>query len=318
MIDSQERKIDYLRLSVTDRCNLRCHYCMPEEGVSKLDHSQILSDQEILRLVRLLTSMGVVRVRITGGEPLIRHNILELLQELAGLGGIEDLSMTTNGILLASMAGKLKSSGLARVNVSLDTFNADTYSSITRGGDLNSALSGVEAALEAGLEPVKINVVVMEGVNDQEIPAFVELARTRPLHVRFIEHMPVIQRDIRPGSGRLRNSILNLLQSPEPFTELTGQGPARVLREAGMVGSIGIIDPVSQHFCGSCNRIRLHSNGDLSYCLFSSRFINLRDMMRSGLSDDEISGRIQDFVDEKPYTHSGEFTRTRPMSSVGG
>jgi cyclic pyranopterin phosphate synthase len=290
---------------------------MPEEGVSKLDHGDILTDEEILRIVRLFVDMGISSVRVTGGEPLIRHNIMDLLGSLSEVNGITDLSLTTNGVRLDSDTASFLASVGMRVNISLDTFNPDVYSNITRGGDLSSVFKGLDSALSAGIDPVKINVVVLQGVNDREIPDFIEMARQRPVHVRFIEHMPVIERNMN-HSGALRSGIMELLHAPVPVMDLNGKGPAQVFREAEMAGSIGVIDPVSRHFCAGCNRVRLHSNGDLSYCLFSDAFLNLRDLLRRGVSDSEIMERINEFVSEKPLTHSGLFTRTRPMSSVGG
>src|SRR5665648_1080848 len=298
MQDQFQRKIDYLRISVTDRCNLRCKYCMPVEGVKWMPHESILSFEEILRLMRISTQLGFRRFRITGGEPLVRKGILGFLQEGAKLPGVEDLMITTNGLLLPKMAFDLKAAGVQRVNISLDTIDPERFHDITRGGDVSSVIQGVFRSLEAGLNPVKINVVVVRGFNSQELPNFLTLAKKYPLHVRFIG---------------LKEYVVT--------QDILGGGPAEYVRPRGFKGSIGFISAMSRHFCDTCNRVRLTADGKLRPCLHSKHEVNLREALRDGTSDAALMDLFAQAVWHKPAQHhmnDEALQGQRVMSQIGG
>lgn len=284
LIDRYQRRIEYLRISVTDRCNLRCVYCMPAEGIKNLAHRDILTFEEILRVVQAAVELGVSKVRVTGGEPLVRKGIVSFVKDLAGVRGIEDIAMTTNAILLERYAGELKAAGLHRVNISLDTLDGEKFRGITRGGDISAVWRGIDAAIAAGLHPIKLNCVVMRGVNDGEVNDFVRLTRERDVHVRFIEFMPI---GSEPGLWESRFvSIAELkrkIEARQPLlpATVTGSGPADVYRVAEAKGTVGFISPVSEHFCGECNRLRLTADGKLRPCLLSDEEIDIREWLRS-------------------------------------
>jgi len=323
--DTYQRSIDYLRVSVTDRCNLRCVYCMPEEGVPPLTHDDILRFEEIERLVRVGAGMGIRHVRLTGGEPLVRRDIVDLVYSLASVPGIEDVSMTTNGTLLAQFANDLKRAGLARVNISLDTLDAERYATITRRGSLTDVLAGIEAALAAGLDPVKINVVAVRGLNDDEVTAFAERTRDSGWHVRFIEVMPmgdcmVWSEASHVPSAETKARIEDSLGALEPAS-LSGSGPARYWRIPGARGTIGFISALSNHFCASCNRLRLTADGRLMPCLFSDIEVPVREALRSDADDEAIAQLLSHAIALKPAGH--HLTEDRVpghhlMSQVGG
>ncbi|HBG47862.1 MAG TPA: GTP 3',8-cyclase MoaA [Deltaproteobacteria bacterium] len=328
LVDAYERKIEYLRLSVTDRCNLRCVYCMPPEGIELAEPKNILRYEEMLRLARIAAANGVKKIRVTGGEPLVRKGIVEFLHEIADIPGIEDLSLTTNGVLLKEYARSLKEAGLNRVNVSLDSLKRDRFIKMTRGDNLQQVLDGLDEALKVGLTPVKINMVVIKGFNDDEIVDFALLSRTRPFHVRYIEYMPFNtqegwQRD-KCLTAREIKEIIEAAAGPlEPVSDQTGAGgPARRFRFKGAPGEVGLISPVSEHFCGSCNRLRLTSDGKLRTCLFSDNEVDLRTPLRDGSSDEEIVRILQEAVREKPKGHTineNIFKKcSRTMSLIGG
>ncbi|HOL17639.1 MAG TPA: GTP 3',8-cyclase MoaA [Bacillota bacterium] len=273
LIDSYGRKHDYLRISVTDRCNLRCIYCMGEAGIKLIPHQEILRYEEILQVVEAGAAAGIRKIRLTGGEPLVRKDLATLVEKIAGVKGIEDLAMTTNGVLLSREAHRLKQAGLKRVNISLDSLDRERYKRITRIGELKHVLEGIEAALREGLAPVKINMVLMKGLNHDEVPAFLKLTATRPLHVRFIEYMPIGDHDreyrrhylpleyVRETAAR---AGMPLIPVPSPG----GAGPAETFAIPGAQGTVGLIRPISQHFCHSCNRLRLTAEGKLKACLY--------------------------------------------------
>ncbi len=323
--DQYSRVIDYLRISVIDRCNLRCVYCMPSAGIEPLDHTAILSYEEITRIARIAAGIGVTRIRLTGGEPLIRKNLVHLISSIAEINGIEDISLTTNGQMLGSMADLLAEAGLGRVNVSLDSLKPDRYREITRGGDLDAALAGITAAEKAGLNPVKINMVPINGLNDDEIEDFARLTLNGPTHVRFIEYMPI-------GATRFwseakyipTDSIKERVEKIGPLeaVKIRRNGPARYFRFAGAPGVIGFISPLTHHFCSYCNRLRLTSDGKLRPCLFSETEIDLRSALRCGAADSEIERLLRLGVEIKPDRHelSGEkISHSRkPMSKIGG
>ena len=323
MQDQFLRKIDYLRISVTDRCNLRCKYCMPTEGIQWMPHDFILSFEEILRLMRISTQLGFRRFRITGGEPLVRKDILDFLREAAQLPGVEDLMLTTNGMLLPEMAFDLKAAGVQRVNISLDTMDPKRFSENTRGGDVSKVIQGVFRSLEAGLNPVKINVVVVRGFNTEELPDFLKLAKQYPLHIRFIELMPIgVSSDHRTDFVSITEmkERLGILEET-PTQDIRGGGPAEYFRPSGYKGSIGFISALSRHFCNTCNRVRLTADGKLRPCLHSRHEVDLREALRNDSSDADLLKLFAQAVWNKPAEHhmnSQAWQDTRVMSQIGG
>ncbi len=328
MKDLYNRSIDTLRISVTDRCNLRCTYCMPEKGVIPKNPDEILSFEEIKNIVQIIVPLGIIRVKITGGEPLARKGIAHLIKMLSGVEGISDISMTTNGISLAKFARDLKDAGLNRINISLDSLNKAKFASITRGGDIKNVWQGIEDALEAGLNPVKINVVLMKGINDDEICDFARLTYSMPLNVRFIEFMPMLnglfwdkEKFIPNDDVKEQCEVLGKLL---PDGKIPGSGPAIYYRFKNGLGTIGFISPLSNSFCTNCNRLRLTSDGRLRLCLHHEDELNLKEMLRKGYGDEEISKAIEVAVNTKPKGHnlcsgSGNFNHSNGvMSAIGG
>jgi len=321
--DSFQRPINYLRISVTDRCNLRCIYCMPEEGVSMMSHSGILSYEELYTVAKAAAEMGITKIRLTGGEPLVRLGLADLIRMLAGIETINDISMTTNGTRLAKFAAELKEAGLQRVNISLDTLRPERFRQITRCGNLEDTLDGIDAARKTGLDPVKINVVVMAGINDDEIVDFAAKTVSDGWHVRFIEHMPVTDDDgeIKLVSVSEMKNRIESLGRLEPHKMEVGNGPARYYQLPGAAGTIGFITPVTEHFCYQCNRIRLTADGKLRPCLLSEDEIDLREALRSGAPPDELKNLIKEAIARKPRSHhlaEGRAGNSRPFSQVGG
>ncbi len=323
--DSYKRRIDYLRVSITDKCNLKCVYCMPKKGIKHFDDSEILTSEEIVRFVRIAHKNGLRKVRITGGEPLMRKDILSLVS-LIKKTGIRDLSLTTNGIMLSKYAGKLKKAGLDRANISLDTMDADKFRTITNGGNISRVWEALEAAEKVRLSPVKINVVPIRGFNDDEILSFAGLTFNKNYHIRFIEFMPVGFNELwtkeRCISSKEIIESISRLGSLEhlPFK---GKGPSRNYRIKGAKGVIGIISPLSDHFCGFCNRLRLTTDGKIRPCLFSEKEIDIKTPMRNGASDEEIERLFFDSIKVKPQRHmlnenvsSSGFLKA--MSKIGG
>ncbi len=326
MNDAFQRNINYLRISVTDKCNLKCIYCMPEEGVELTSHAEILRLEEIARIVQSAVLVGIRKVRFTGGEPLVRKGITELVGMVHGIPEIDDLALTTNGVLLPEMAAGLRRAGLKRVNVSLDTLSPEKFAWITRGGQLSKVWLGIEAAREAGLNPVKTNTVVIRGFNDDEVQDFVDLTKKIPLHVRFIELMPigaskVSARDEYVSTTELIENIRRK-QAIEPVREVAGGGPARYYRVPGAPGTIGFISPISNHFCATCNRLRLTAEGQLRPCLQSPHEIDLKTPLRSGASLVELAKIIRLAINSKPEKHdleqSGWTGNKRIMTQIGG
>ncbi|REJ14595.1 MAG: GTP 3',8-cyclase MoaA [Paenibacillaceae bacterium] len=273
LTDRFGRVHNYLRISVTDRCNLRCLYCMPEEGVEFADPSSLLTFDEIEDVVRTAASLGIARLRITGGEPLVRKGLDELVARLAAIPGIEEISLTTNGLLLKDQAESLRRAGVSRVNISLDTLDPARFRMIARRGDLRRVFEGIEAAARAGFDPIKLNCVLLRGVNEDEIVPFLRLARDEPLHVRFIEYMPIGHADEQWKNYYLPlTRVLELAREAgfelEPGGRTAGNGPSDNYRIKGGKGSIGLIHPVSDHFCKNCNRLRLTADGHLKPCLY--------------------------------------------------
>ncbi|MDD3719315.1 MAG: GTP 3',8-cyclase MoaA [Actinomycetota bacterium] len=321
LIDPYSRHIDYLRLAVTDRCNLRCVYCMPPGGVPHLHHEDILTYEEMVRFLRISVQAGISKVRLTGGEPLVRKDLDVLVREIADLREDVDISLTTNGTLLADQAEGLAAAGLRRVNVSMDSLDPDTYRRITRTGDLADALAGLEAALEAGLEPVKVNVVVLEHLLE-ELDAFVDLVRRLPVHVRFIEYMSpcgMFDDSYYVSAEEIKRRLGEIGELTRSALPPVGAGPARYysLREAR--GTLGFISPVSSHFCPECNRLRLTADGKMKPCLFSREEDDVREILRGSSSDEPVLKAIRLSLAKKPRDHGG-FPESpgRSMSQIGG
>ncbi len=316
--DVRARRVDYLRLSITDRCNLRCTYCMPAEGVCARGHDDILRFEEIVAFARVAVTCGISKVRITGGEPLVRAGCPELVGMLAALPGVRDLSLTTNGVLLPRFAAELRAAGLRRVNVSLDSLDPVRFAAVTRGGRLDDALAGLEAAFAAGFDPVKLNVLLLEGV-ENELDAYVRLTVERPLHVRFIEFMPLDRRLVLEGRMVPAPLVLERLRTRhglEPVGGPYGHGPARYWAVPGAPGTIGFIAAISDHFCESCNRLRLTADGRLRTCLFSGEEVAVRPL----LGDEErLRAAVLEALAGKSYDRCREaLANERAMSQIGG
>jgi len=321
--DSFNRKIDYLRISVTDRCNLKCVYCMPEGPMRYFDAKEMLTSEEIVRFVRTAHRQGVAKVRITGGEPLLRADILEMVESIKAIG-IKDLAITTNGIELKNMAPALKKAGLDRVNISLDTLKEDRYRLMTRGGEIRRVWEAIEAVERAGISPIKINVVPIRGMNDDEAVDFALLTMQKDWHIRFIELMPVGR------SGRWSNEACvkkdELIEKISAVGRLgllrfRGKGPSRNYRLEGARGIIGFISPISECFCEWCNRLRLTAHGRLRPCLFSDTEIDIMTSMRNGASDEEMDELFREAVSVKPAGHrirENDFSCLSSMSKIGG
>lgn len=320
--DSFQRPINYLRISVTDRCNLRCVYCMPAEGIALMSHYDILSYEEIFTLVKAAAELGINRVRLTGGEPLVRAGLTDLIRLIDSIETIDDISLTTNGILLAQHAADLKEAGLMRVNVSLDTLKPERFRQITRCGTLESTLKGIEVASEVGLTPVKINMVVMAGVNDDELTDFARKTIDEGWNVRFIERMPVSGDDsLVLVSVKDMKKRLDVIGKMEPVNMEVGNGPAKYYRFPGAKGTVGFITPVTEHFCYQCNRLRLTADGKLRLCLLREDEIDLREPLRRGASVEELKDTITKATAAKPKGHllaQGGVHKGRPFSQVGG
>lgn len=330
LIDRFGRVHDYLRISVTDRCNLRCVYCMPEEGMEFEPDERILTYEEITETVKVLAGMGVKKLRITGGEPLVRKSIEILVGMLSAIPGIEDIALTTNGIFLAPKAEMLKKAGLTRVNISLDSLRPERFSLITRGGDIHKVLAGINESIRVGFDPIKINIVLMKGINDDEIADFLQWTFERNIAVRFIEYMPIGHED-----EGWKNRYLPLsevfkrceergwrIEKPE---DVYGNGPSENYRLHGAKGTFGLIHPVSDHFCGNCNRLRLTADGNIKPCLYWTDEFNVRNYIGR---DEEMELLFLRSLDAKPENHEmalalngGEKSHTptiRRMSQIGG
>ena len=316
MLDSLGRDISYLRLSVTDKCNCRCAYCMPAEGVALHAHGEVLSFEEMREIAEAACSLGVRKVRVTGGEPLVRRGIVELVRMLAEVPGVEELAMTTNATLLAPLAGELRRAGLKRLNISLDTLRPERYGQITRIGELSQALAGIEAARAEGFDGLKINCVLMGGVNDDEICDFVRLAKENPYEVRFIELMPMGECASWPRERFISGDAV-LMAAPE-LERVGASGVAELYSAPGFKGRVGLIRAVSHRFCSGCDRIRVTADGRLKPCLHSKAEVALR-----GLHGAELVEAIRDGIAAKPAHHNlapGESASDTPRSmyQIGG
>ncbi len=328
LVDPFQRTIRYLRVSVTDRCNYRCFYCMPSQGMVWEERSHFLTFEEMSRIIRLFTELGVDKVRLTGGEPLVRRGILDFVKQLSALPGLKDLSMSTNAHLLGDKAGTLRAAGVSRVNISLDSLRPEVFRRITRNGELQPVLEGIDAALAAGMDPVKLNMVVMRGLNDDEIEAMFDYAVERGADLRYIETMPVGEAGI-DGTGHFMPAVEILARLKRhagaelvPVKGGKGAGPARYYQVGEGPVRVGVISALSRHFCDDCNRVRLTAKGDLVLCLGQEDRVSLRDGLRRGLDDEEMKELIRAAIARKPRSH--DFTTDeqrvalRHMSSLGG
>jgi len=325
--DSVGRKVSYLRISVIDRCNLRCRYCTPEDQFPLLNHQDVLRYEEILTVVKALVPIGVDKVRLTGGEPLVRKNLDQLVAWLSEVNGIRDISLTTNGVLQAEKGKLLRDAGLSRVNISLDTLKKDKFSYITRRDYFSRVIAGMETALSLGFSPVKVNVVAMRGFNDDEIIDFVALAEKFPVHVRFIEYMPI-------GSGTswevgqfisiddIRQQVEKHYGPLQPVPIGPCSGPAELYSFSGGQGRIGFIGALSHHFCDRCNRIRITADGRLRPCLLADTEFDLKDHLRCGADAEAIRALFFQALAAKPKSHGMSCNSAkkcvRVMSSIGG
>ncbi|MEJ8553957.1 GTP 3',8-cyclase MoaA [Tepidibacter sp. Z1-5] len=323
MVDNTGRKIEYLRVSITDRCNLRCIYCMPKDGIELINHDEILTFEELYRIIKSSSSLGISKIRITGGEPLARKGIIEFIRNVKSIQGIEEVSLTTNGILLEEYLDELLKAGLDRINVSVDTLNEELYSKITRNKGLDKVLRGINAALDKGIKRVKINTVIVKEINNEEIMDFVELIEKIPVDVRFIELMPI-------GEGKKYTQVSNdevkniILKNREliPFFNVKGSGPATYFKTKSSKGSIGFISPISHEFCSQCNRIRITPEGFLKLCLHWNDGVDLKKYLRNEVSDEELNNIIYKAIKQKPYRHEfksqNKNSDCRNMSQIGG
>lgn len=333
LIDNSGREISYLRVSITDRCNYRCIYCKPEEQFEFIPHEEVLRYEEIVEIIKEAVNLGVTKVRITGGEPLVRKGVVDFIKKLREIKKLEDISLTTNGFFLSEYAEKLKDAGLNRVNISLDSLQEEKYKRITRGGSLEKALKGINSALKAGLLPIKINTVLIRGINDDEVEDFVRLTLGRPLNIRFIEFMPSGEE----LKDNYRDKFISVLEIKESLAEKysfrpvdinSGNGPAKYYQIKGGQGTIGFITALSQHFCKTCNRIRLTSEGKLRPCLFSNIEVDIKQAIRNAKTDDKIIGskiirnNIEKAISIKPEGHklNEKFSNrdSFKMSKIGG
>lgn len=310
LIDSFKRKITYLRLSLTDRCNLRCRYCMPHGMPHKLDHEEILKYEEFLIIVKAAVTQGVKKVRLTGGEPLTRKGLLPFIHDINNLPEKPDLWLTTNGVLLQDMAESLHQAGIRGVNVSLDSLNRENFQAITGFDQFDQVWQGIETALSNGFDKVKLNVVSIRGINDHEIQDFAALSLKLPLEVRFIEYMPMGQVGFWSKEKFISTKeVMEKITEIGPLTPVPGlesDGPSLKYKLPNSIGSLGFISPISQHFCSACNRIRLTADGKLRLCLHSNKELDLKSAIRTGASQEEINAILRNGVMEKPQKHALE------------
>lgn len=318
MTDGYGRKINYLRLSITDRCNLRCRYCMPSEGVDKKCHGDLLSYEELVRIVKAFSKLGIDKVRLTGGEPLVRKDVHELVQQIKKIKDIRELVLTTNGILLSEQLTKLKHAGLDRINISIDSLKKDKYAQITSGGDLSKVLKGIEEAIQMGMTPVKINVVLIKDFNVEEIKDFVSLTLEKPIDVRFIELMPTGEAALFSKESFISNQeVLKWLPELTPVVAEDLSAPARYYKLPGAIGKVGLISPISCAFCDTCNRLRLTPDGKIKHCLHSNEELDIRPFIKN---EHAMMNEIQAYIKLKPKTHEmdkGSYI-TRNMHNIGG
>jgi cyclic pyranopterin phosphate synthase len=307
LIDNCKRHLNYLRISITDRCNLQCRYCVPHELIPKLAHSEILTYEEILRVVGVATRLGISKVRVTGGEPLVRKGVYGFFEKLVATEGLKDVSLTTNGVLLKGNLLKIKSSGIARINVSLDTLNPKKYRHITGYDEFDRVWQGIEKAYALGFHPIKLNIVALRGINDDELVEMARLSFRYPFHVRFIEYMPIGHSDINSETRLLVPEIKERIRTIGNLVPVQGrqhEGPAQRYKFKGAKGEVGFIAALSRHFCNNCNRLRLTASGHLRPCLLADHQEDLKGPLRKGLSDQELAKIFFRTIQHKPSDHN--------------
>jgi len=326
LLDNNHRVINYLRLSVTDRCNLRCIYCMPEKGIRFMPHSEILTYEEMLHIVRLSIQKGIRKVRLTGGEPLVRRGFISFLERLSKIEGLEEITLTTNGVLLKNLAADIKNCGISRINVSLDSLRPERFFRITGRDFFERVWEGLEEAEHVGFNPIKINVVAIKGVNDDEILDFAALTQKKPYHVRFIEIMPIGDKNTWTAekfiSAKEIHNRIQTLGVLQPIGHNPLDGPAERYALEGAKGEVGFIGALSNHFCDNCNRLRLTADGHLKGCLFSDQETDIKTPLRDGKGDSHLLNLIRDTILNKPKDHGllpyNPRKCVRPMNSIGG
>jgi cyclic pyranopterin phosphate synthase len=328
LIDSFGRKIDYLRISITDHCNLKCYYCTPFSGRSHLERSEILTYEELLNVARAAASSGITKIRVTGGEPLVRKGVVEFCRMLSEIDGLKSLALTTNGVYLGEMAEPLFKAGVRRINISLDTLKPERFEKITGYDWLPRVLAGIRRAEQIGMHPIKINTVVMRGINDDEIEDLARLTREKPYHVRFIELMPTDSsaygdyKSLYMPVEEIMKKI-NKIDRAQIGPATDSYGPAKLCKLPGARGKVGFIAPISWHFCGSCNRLRLTAEGKIKTCLFSQEEIDIKTALRSGATQMELINIFQRAVSEKPRRHhlnekKHQIACRQAMRAIGG
>lgn len=325
LIDPYHRHLNYLRISITDRCNLKCIYCVPGDLIPRLSHDEILTYEEILRLVRIGIKLGISKIRVTGGEPLVRKGVYDFLADLSGLGGLADLSLTTNGVSLKPNLNKIKAAGIKRINISLDTLNRTKFEHITGFDLFDQVWQGIKMALEMGFHPIKLNIVALNGINDDELTDMARLSFDYPLHIRFIEYMPIGESQIGNGPLLLAPEIkkrISVLGSLIPVPKTMNDGPAQRYHFEGAAGEIGFIHALSHHFCDRCNRLRLTARGQLRPCLLSDHHEDVKGIMRTGGTDEQLAEIFFKAVRHKPSDHNLAMQNPSrvcgQMSSIGG
>jgi cyclic pyranopterin phosphate synthase len=327
LIDDLGRRLNYLRISITDRCNFNCIYCMPKERLEKLQHEDILTYEEIFRLVSISASLGVEKIRLTGGEPMVRSGFCDFLSSLTSISGLKDISLTTNGFFLKNKIQKIKDAGIKRINISLDTLNRKKFKTITGHDSFDKVWEGIELASRLGFAPIKINMVVMKGMNDDEVADMAGLSLRFPFHIRFIEYMPIGLTNHAVPFGHISNAdvkkslekIGNLVQVPRTHMD----GPTVRYKFEGAPGEIGFISPLTNHFCHTCNRLRLTANGKLRPCLLSNKEEDIKGPMRKGASDEELIRIFLETAHKKPRGHEVSpdetvWSYSGEMSAIGG
>lgn len=325
LVDTSNRLLNYLRVSVTDRCNLRCLYCVPNDRIPKLNHDDILSYEEILRVVRIGVALGINKVRVTGGEPLVRKGIYDFLTSLGQIKGIDDISLTTNGILLGRNIDRIVATGVKRLNISLDSLIPEKYATLTGMDAFHRVWKAIEAARDKGIHPIKINVVALKGYNDDELVDFARLTLDEPYHVRYIEYMPIGTSNVNTEQHLLTPEIKAGIETLGPLMPVDpgpNDGPAKRYRFQSAKGEIGFISAMSHHFCGSCNRLRLTAAGNLRSCLLSGNQVDVKTPLRTGCTDHDLAARFMESVRQKPSHHKlspeQRCAADGQMSSIGG